>query len=149
MLIADICTRDVVHIGPDASLRDAAELMRSTHVGALVVVSRPNHEMVPIGMLTDRDIVLSAVAPGVDLEAVTVGDAMSQRLATCNEDQDAFDAIAIMRQHGVRRLPVLNANGGLAGLVAADDIYGAIGMHMSELSQAFVREQVQEMQMRT
>lgn len=149
MRIAEICTHDVVHIGPDASLREAAKTMRNYHVGAVVVASRPNGETVPIGILTDRDIVLAVIAPGVDLDALTVADVMTSSVATCAEDQDLFDAIEIMRERGVRRLPVVNAKGGLAGMVAADDIYGALGMFMRELSRALVYEQVHEMEART
>lgn len=149
MRIGDVCTHDVVYIGPDASLREAAEAMRKYHVGSIVVISRPNREIVPIGIITDRDIVLAVIAPGVSLDALTVGDVMTSSVATCAEDQDLFDAIEIMRERGIRRLPVLNAKGGLAGMIAADDIYGALGMFMRELSRALVREQVHEMEVRT
>lgn len=149
MRVADICTRTVVHIGSNASLREAAQAMRKHHVGALVVVDQPNGERMPVGMITDRDIVVSVVAAGVDADKLTVGDAMSSPPATCGENQDLFDAIETMRTHGVRRLPVLNAEGGLAGMLATDDIYGALSTHMGELSHALTREQVREMRMRT
>lgn len=148
MRIADICTRDVIHVGADTSLREAAEVMRHRHVGALVVVEQPNGERVPVGILTDRDIVLSVLAPGVDIDALKVADVMTSDLATCRESDVLFDAIRTMRDHGVRRLPVLDATGGLSGMVAADDIYGALGSHLQELSRALTREQVREMQSR-
>ena len=148
MHIADICTRDVIHVSADTSLREAAEVMRHRHVGALVVVGQPDAERIPVGILTDRDIVLSVLAPGVDLDALKVADVMNTDLATCRERDGLFDAIRIMREHGVRRLPVLDASGGLAGLVAADDIYAALGTHLQELSRALTREQVREMQTR-
>jgi CBS domain-containing protein len=146
MRIADIHTRRVVHIGATASVREAAELMRTRHVGALVVVEEKDGERIPVGMVTDRDIVLAVVAPGVNVEALTVGDVMTRPVVTCREDQDLFAAIELMRERGVRRLPVLNAKGSLAGVIAADDIYNAIGTHMRELSLALAREQVHEMQ---
>lgn len=149
MRIADIQTRRVVHIGPGASVREAAELMRTRHVGALVVVEQPNGERVPIGMITDRDIVLAVVAPGVNVEALTVGDVMTRPVITCSEDQDLFVAIELMRERGVRRLPVVNAKGSLAGVVAADDIYNAVGTQMRELSLALAREQAHELQVRS
>ena len=149
MRIADIYTRRVVHVGAVASVREAAELMRKRHVGALVVVDQPNGERVPVGIITDRDIVLAVVAAGVDVEALTVGDVMTHPVITCTEDQDLFDAVELMRERGIRRLPVLNAKGGLAGVVAADDIYSALGTHMRELSLALTREQVREMKVRT
>jgi CBS domain-containing protein len=149
MRVADIQTRRVVHIGPTASVREAAELMRTRHVGALVVIDSPNGERIPVGIVTDRDIVLAVIAPGVNVELLTVGDVMTKPVATCTENQDLFDAIELMRERGVRRLPVLNAKGGLVGVVAVDDIYNAIGMHMHELSLALTREQVREMRVRS
>ncbi|NCT66240.1 MAG: CBS domain-containing protein [Rhodanobacteraceae bacterium] len=149
MRIADICTRHVVHIGATASLREAAETMRTRHVGTVVVVDQPNGERVPIGIVTDRDLVVAVVAEGVDPGSLTVADVMSRRVATCMEDQDMFEAIEIMRERGVRRLPVLNAKGGLAGIVAADDIFGALGECMRDLGRALTRAQAHEMEART
>jgi len=148
MRIADICTRDVVQIGPDAPLQEAAETMRKRHVGALVVTEQPNGEQVPVGIITDRDIVLAVVAPAVTPEALTTADVMTRDLATCSEDEELFDAIQTMRKRGVRRLPVLNARGGLAGIVAADDIFTALGTHMRDLSQVLGHEQARETHLR-
>jgi CBS domain-containing protein len=145
MRISDICTQNVVHIGANASVRDAAQAMRKHHVGALVVTDQPNGERIPIGVITDRDIVVSVVAPGVDPQALTVGDVMSRPPATCSEDADIFDAIQTMRVRGVRRLPVLNAKGGLAGMLSTDDIHGALSTHTGELSYALTHEQAHEM----
>lgn len=145
MRISDICTRDAVHIRAAATVREAAESMRKHHVGALVVVDQPNGERIPIGMITDRDIVVSVVAAGVDPQSLTVGDVMSRLPATCSEDEDVFEAIETMCDRGVRRLPVLNAKGGLAGMLSTDDVFGALSTHARELSHALTREQVHEM----
>lgn len=149
MRIADICTRDVIHVAADSSLREAAEVMRHRHVGAVVVVAQPGAQRVPVGILTDRDIVLSVLAPGVAIDALKVADVMTAEPVTCNERDLLFDAIKTMRDRGVRRLPVLDTAGALSGLVAADDIYSALGTHLQELSRALTREQVREMQSRT
>ena len=149
MRISDICTGHVVHCRPEASVRDAAEAMRRHHVGALVVVDEPNGERLPIGMLTDRDIVVAVVAAGVDPASLAVRDVMSGKLVTCSEQDELFDAIGLMRTHGVRRLPVLNPHGGLAGIVSADDIQAALGEHLQGLGRALTREQVREMQSRS
>ncbi len=149
MHIADICTRSVAHIDADQSVQAAAELMRKRHVGSLVVIDMPDGERLPVGIVTDRDIVLSVVAPGVDAASLTVGDVMTRSLVTCAENDDLFDAIAAMRRRGVRRLPVLDGHGALAGMVTIDDIYGAIGTYLQELSQALTRDQVREMETRT
>ena len=148
MRIADICTKHVFHITATATIREAAEMMRKCHVGALVVAEKPNGERVPVGIVTDRDIVVSVIAPGVDMHTLTVGDVMSTRLATCSENDDLLIAIEAMRKRGVRRLPVLNTKGGLAGMVTSDDIYGGLTREMNDLSRALVHEQVREMQER-
>jgi CBS domain-containing protein len=148
MRISDICTRDAVHIRAAASVREAAEMMRSRHVGALVVVDQPNGERIPVGMVTDRDIVVSVVAAGVDPVSLAVGDVMTRLPATCGEDEDVFEAIETMCDRGVRRLPVVNAKGGLSGMLSTDDIFGALSAHARELSHALTREQVREMQLR-
>ena len=148
MRTADICTREVISTEAGVSIRQAAEMMRKHHVGALVVIEPPNGERIPVGFVTDRDIVLAVVAVGIDTEALTVGDIMSQDLATCAESENIFDAIQTMRARSVRRLPVLNEKGGLAGMLSADDIYSALGTHMRELNAALTREQVHEMKSR-
>lgn len=148
MRIADICTRHVVHIQAGASIREAAQQMRNHHVGTLVVTEQPNGERVPVGILTDRDIAIGVVAAGVDPESLSVDDVMSRDVITCAESEELFDVIQVMRERGVRRLPVLNAAGGVTGMVSADDAYGAISAHLNALSHALARGQVREMRSR-
>jgi CBS domain-containing protein len=148
MFVTDICTRDVIHIRPEATVRQAAQLMRRAHVGALVVVEQPNGKCFPVGMLTDRDIAVAVVAPGVDADVITVGDVMTPEVIGCAARDDVFDALQQMRSRGVRRLPVLDEVGALCGLLSADDVIGAIATHLFDLSAALRREQVNEMRAR-
>lgn len=148
MHISDICTHHVIGIEASATVHEAAESMRKNHVGALVVVEKPNGERIPIGIITDRDIVVAVVATGADPQMARLADVMSKPVATCTEDEGLFSAIETMRERGVRRLPVLNAKGGLTGIVTADDIFGALGSHMQDLGHAFTREQTHEMLLR-
>ncbi|MFK2905039.1 CBS domain-containing protein [Dyella ginsengisoli] len=148
MQIADLCTHHVVSIQATATVREAAEAMREHHVGSLVVVEKPNGERIPVGIVTDRDIVVAVVATGGDPSTLTLAQVMSQPVTTCTESEGLFAAILAMRERGVRRLPVLNAKGGLAGMVTADDIVGALGTHMVDLGQALAREETHEMQTR-
>lgn len=148
MRISDVCTREVVHIAAPATVRQAATLMRRSHVGLLVVVEQPNGERYPIGVLTDRDIVLSVVAAGIDPDVITVGDVMIRRVCSCSQDDDLFGVLQTMRNHGVRRLPVLDGNGALCGLISVDDIVAALSQHLFDLSAALRREQINEMHMR-
>ena len=148
MRIADICTHSVIHVDPDLSVRHAAKLMRKKHVGTLVVVDQPDGERIPVGIVTDRDIVISVIASEVDPDTLTVGDIMTRHLATCAASQELFDAVQTMRTRGVRRLPVLNRHGGLCGMLSADDIIAALVSHLGELTHAMSHGHVREMEVR-
>ncbi|MGN6739009.1 CBS domain-containing protein, partial [Dyella sp.] len=93
-------------------------------------------------------LVVAVVATGADPDKLTLGQIMSRPVVTCTESEGLFAAILTMREHGVRRLPVLNAKGGLAGMISADDIYGALGAQMVDLGEALTREETREMQER-
>jgi CBS domain-containing protein len=144
MRIADVCTRYAIDVAADAPVREAARQMRSSHVGALVVVESVAGGRKPVGILTDRDIVIGVVAPDIDPDAIEVGDVMTRELATCRDDEDVFDAISRMRHLGIRRLPVVDAGGLLVGMLTADDVLGAVAAELGDLSRAFSREQVRE-----
>lgn len=136
MQVSEMKTRNVAWIEDSESAARAAEMMRARHVGSLVAVKQPNGERRPVGMLTDRDIVLALAATHTDPAKVSVADVMTREVVTCTESQDILDAIALMRRHGVRRLPVVNAKGGLTGILTADDVVGALGTLMAELGKA-------------
>ena len=112
MQVADICNRDVVTLGVDASLREAARVMREQHVGDVVIVNGADPRRTPLGILTDRDIVVEVLARDVELDSVAIGDAMSFELLSVRDDQSIDDAIELMRSKAVRRAPVVDADGG-------------------------------------
>lgn len=104
MQVRDFCSRDVVTAEPHASVREASLLMRNRHVGALVVVERIDGMPRPVGIVTDRDIVVAVVAvPGARPEGIRVCDVMQTRLALAREGDGVFEAVQTMRDHGVRR----------------------------------------------
>ena len=136
MQVRDFCSRDVATVEPLASLREASLLMRNRHVGSLVVVEGTR----PVGILTDRDIVVAVIAvPGARPEGIRVCDAMQTRLAAVREDQGVFEVVDTMHTHGVRRLPVLAADGGLAGIVSADDVLRVMAAELGRLAAALDR----------
>lgn len=130
MSLTDLCNRSPVTIAADASLVEAAQLMRARHVGFLVVTSDGGAGP-PIGVLTDRDIVVEVVSEGVDPTSVAVVDAMTRDPLLVAIDASAEQVLAQMRGFGVRRAPVVDPSGCLVGVVALDDILdwlaGAIG----------------------
>lgn len=106
MPIGDVCVRDVVVASKDTTVQQAAVLMRRHHVGDLVVVEEGvDGRKIPAGIVTDRDIVVSVVAPMLNAAVYTVGDLAIRALVTVKEDQGVFEAIQQMRMTGVRRMP--------------------------------------------
>ena len=122
MHAGEICNREVVVIDTGSSIVEAAQVMREYHVGDVVVVSEKYGKQSPIGILTDRDIALEIVARGTDPETVSVGDAMSFELVTVDENDNLMHVIEIMRDRGVRRVPVVDADQVLIGILSVDDV---------------------------
>ena len=144
MLVADICSREVAVVTRDKSILDAVKVMRDRHVGSVVVVDDSNGERAPVGILTDRDIVIEVLAEGVDLSSITAGDAMSYELMSVGERDEVMDALRVMRTKGVRRVPVVNAFGGLVGILAFDDIVKVIAAQLADLASVTTLEQGRE-----
>lgn len=122
MRVGEYCNREVVVIEQEDSVTKAARIMREYHVGDVVIVRSQQGKQIPVGILTDRDIALEIVAKAVDAETVSAGDAMSYELTTVNEDDDIMHAIEIMRDKGIRRLPVVDLDETLVGILTVDDV---------------------------
>lgn len=149
MTIGDVCNRDVVVAPKTEMIVDAAKRMRTSHVGALVVVENRNGEHVPIGIVTDRDIVVSVVAGDPDhINYLLVSDVMSSDLITAQEHDSIEVALNKMHDHGVRRLPIVNGRGALVGILTLDDILRYLTAQQNELVALVVREQQHERQYR-
>lgn len=122
MRVGEYCNREVVVIEQEESVAAAARIMREYHVGDVVIVRSQYGKQIPIGILTDRDIALEIVAKAADPETVSAGDAMSYELTTVNDDDDLMHAIEIMRDKGIRRLPVVDLDEALVGILTVDDV---------------------------
>jgi len=144
MNIRDICTIQTISCSRDETVQGAALLMRKHHVGDLVVVDGSDGDAIPAGIVTDRDIVVSVVALGLDPASLQVGDIMSDDLLTCREDDDVYQTIEHMRVRGIRRVPVVNDNGALAGIVSADDLLEFLAEEMGDLSRISGNQQAHE-----
>jgi CBS domain-containing protein len=144
MPISEFCNREVVFATRKTSIPEAAQLMRQYHVGNLVVVDEVGGKRVPVGIVTDRDIVIEIIAKSLDLEEFSVGDIMGPRLVSVRENEGVFETLRLMRAHGIRRIPVVNQEGGLEGIVSADDILDLLAEEMAELAKVAPREQASE-----
>lgn len=122
MRVSEYCNREVVVLEQDASVTEAAQIMREYHVGDVVIIRSQQGKRIPVGILTDRDIALEIVAKSADPAVVSAGDAMSFELVTVTEDDDLMHAIEIMRDKGIRRLPVVDLDEALVGILTVDDV---------------------------
>jgi CBS domain-containing protein len=144
MPLGEICNREVVFIGRESSIRDAVGLMRTYHVGSVVVVDEDQGRRLPVGLLTDRDIVIELLAKDVELDKVSVGDVMSNGILTAGEEDDILETIQLIRSKGVRRLPVVDKEGGLVGIVTVDDLIDLVAEQLTDLSRLIANEQGRE-----
>ena len=147
MGIGEICCREVVFARRNESVAQAARLMREHHVGSVVVADERNGRRYPVGVVTDRDIAVGVVALGLDPEKRNVESAMPAELVCVRETDGLGRAVALMRAQGVRRLPVVDAAGGLIGILSADDALEVLSEELYCLAgmvaagERFVREQ--------
>ena len=148
MLVGKICNREVVFVEPDTSIAQAARLMREHHVGGLVVVQEKNGKRVPVGIITDRDLVIEVIAEGVDMSDITVGDIMSDQLVTAREGDDLLETLKMMRARGIRRLPVIDDDGALAGILTVDDLIDLFSEQIADLARLIAFEQKREQERR-
>ncbi len=144
MSAGEYCNREVVVVARDEPVRSAIELMRNQHVGSLVVTEQQGKTVMPVGILTDRDIVMEILAQDVEMTSVDVGDIMSDQLVKVSEDTSLVDAVSLMKQKGVRRLPVVDANDGLVGILTVDDIIDLLSEQISNLVGLINNEQRKE-----
>jgi CBS domain-containing protein len=122
MQVGEYCNREVVVVDAGSSVAEAARVMREYHVGDVVVVEEKYGKQSPVGIMTDRDIVVEIVAEGTDPDSIRVGEAMSLELVTVSHDDDLMHAIETMRDKSVRRVPVIDANEVLVGILSVDDV---------------------------
>lgn len=116
--VRDAMTPSVRTASPSQSLAETAQLMKSDDVGSIPIVEEGRL----VGIVTDRDIAIRAVAEGVDPSAVTIADVASRALVTVEPDQDLDEALALMARHQVRRLPIVEEDGRLVGILAQADV---------------------------
>lgn len=148
MPIGEFCNREVVIVGRDASVLEAAQLMRAHHVGSVVIVDTQAGARKPVGVLTDRDIVVELVARQVAPEGVKAGDLATGTVATIGDSAGVYDTLHYMRERGFRRMPVVDAQGNLVGIVTLDDYLALLAEELNELAQLIPREQSLEMKLR-
>ena len=144
MTIGTICNREVITVQRDATVLHASVLMRQHHVGDVVVIENRKNKTVPIGIVTDRDIVVELVATELDCKVITVGDIIITKLIVVKDSANVFEAIQLMANKGVRRLPVVDEDGGLVGIITLDDLLLLLSKELATLNKLVTREQKNE-----
>jgi CBS domain-containing protein len=145
MTVGEFCSRQVVFARRDEHVTEAARRMRDLHVGTLVVVDEHDGRRIPVGVVTDRDLVVRVLSEGVrDADALAVDKVMTTEPVTAREDDNLWDVVKKMRAFGIRRLPVVNDMGGLEGILSFDDLIDSVAEELSDLSSLMSREQKRE-----
>jgi CBS domain-containing protein len=146
--VGDFCKRGVVTVDPATDCVAIAKLMRDEHVGFLVVVQDGDPNRKPLGVITDRDLVLQVCAQDVDLHGITAADVMSRDPLVASEGDDLNDLMQGMRIAGFRRVPVVNASGALTGIIAIDDAIEVVAALLCDICGSIRNEQRQERRLR-
>jgi len=131
MLVREVLKTGAITCTADLSLEEVAELMKANDVGCVVVV---DEDQSPIGLVTDRDIVLRAVASGMDMDA-PVESVMTESVETLSEDRDVMEVAEKMSDEEVRRLPVVDASGKVVGVISLGDVLRVVTERFSRLVQ--------------
>jgi predicted transcriptional regulator len=144
MKVGKYCKRAVVAIASSADAAAAAKLMREEHVGFLIVYREGDPLQQPVGVLTDRDLVVGVMARDVDPHAVTVSDVMTRQPLLANDADEFSDMLQAMRMAGVRRVPVVDVRGALIGIMAIDDAIDVVAGLVCDIAGSIKSEQRQE-----
>lgn len=123
MQLKEIMTKDVEVLHPEIPIQEAAEMMKELDIGSLPICDGRRL----LGIVTDRDIAIRAVAEGQDPRSTQVGDIMSPGVVYCFEDQEVSEAARVMQDEQIRRLPILNRDKELVGIISLGDLAVATG----------------------
>ena len=149
MPISECCNPGVVCCEAGIPIPQLAAMMRRHHVGDVVVVENSEPERrLPLGIVTDRDIVIETLAVDLDVSVFTAGDIRSTPLVTVRDDAAFVDALRLMRDHKIRRLPVVDAGGILVGIVTVNDIISLLSTELQLATMAIAEQPLREGRLR-
>jgi CBS domain-containing protein len=144
MMLSAVCTLDVASCSPRISVLEAARLMRQKHTGDLVVVDDGGDEQQPIGVITDRDIVVEVLANDLNPATTTVGSIIRHPMVVAHDSEEPATALERMRTHGVRRIPIVSQHNRLVGILTVDDLLKLLASEASTLTEIVSRQQHHE-----
>jgi CBS domain-containing protein len=136
MAVGSICTRRIITVDVGVDVAAAAQVMRENKIGYLLVTDKSSGNRAPAGVVTDRDIVVKVLAKDVNPHALSVGDIMTREPLVATEDDGISETLHRMRTLGVRRVPVVNARGQIAGVLSIDDAIDHLVSQLSDVAKA-------------
>lgn len=148
MDLRKIGKRKVATVYRDMNVGEAARIMRDSHLGDVVVIERRDGKINPIGILTDRDIVMATTALGISPFDFRVEDVMTHSLITAPSDSTLNHIIRLMKEQGIKRVPLVNETGELDAIVAVEDVIRFLTTELHELSQVYERQRELEQERR-
>ncbi len=150
MSVGAFCSRIAVFVGKDENIVEAAKLMREHHTGSVVVVDDARRGAFrPVGMITDRDLVVEVLAEEVDADSICVKDVMSQNPLVARENDSLSDTLGRMSARGVRRVPVIDDNDQIVGVLSVDDVLSLLASELNDIDSLIIHEQERERKLRT
>lgn len=144
MDLRKIGKRKVATVYDDTNVADAARIMRDSHLGDVVVIDHSEGKITPVGILTDRDIVMSTTALGLSPADFKVEDIMTHTLVTARSDDSLTHVIDLMKNHGVKRIPLVSESGELDAILAIEDVTRFLAEELHALSQVYERQRAME-----
>ena len=144
MKLKDLCVLDVACCTREMTIAAAAKLMRERHAGDVIVVDNADEEREPVGILTDRDIVIEVLAKGRDPNKTTVAEVMATQLVVAGESEDSTQALQRMAAHGVRRIPVVDDERCVVGIITLDDLLREQAEQAARLLEVVTKQQARE-----
>lgn len=149
MGVGSICTHRVITVDRGIDVAAAARVMRENHIGYLIVTDAKSGAAAPVGVLTDRDIVVKVLAKDVDAHSLTVGDVMTPEPLIAADDDGLSETLHRMRRLGVRRVPVVGPRGQITGVLSLDDVIDHLVAQLGDVAGSMQNEQKFERVLRT
>ena len=132
MSLESLCRREIVCVDVNTTVLQATEMMEEMNVGCVIVIQNDR----PVGIVTDRDVVLRVVNKRLDAAKCVVGDIMSLEVVTLKQNTGLYDALEQIKESGsrVRRFPIVDENGAIKGIITLDDVIDLLGKEMSDVA---------------
>jgi len=144
MNLSELCNKSVVTISDEDTVNYACKLLRDEHVGCLIVTDLYEGNCKPLGIITDRDIVVKVIAAGIKIEDVLVKDIMGEKFITADINKNIYEGLELMLKHGVRRMPLVNGSGHLEGIITLDDGLSHLSSELYKVTRTINMEQNRE-----